>query len=180
MKLFGIGLNKTGTKTLGECLTVLGFRNKSFDLNLMLAFSRGDFNEIFMICDEFDSFEDWPWPLLYRELNSHYPDSKFILTQRKDPETWYKSLCRHADLTGPTQARKIVYGYEMPHKHKDHHINFYVKHNAEVIQYFKDTPEKLLVVSWENGDSWKELGDFLKVNDIPKRPFPHKNKSEMK
>lgn len=177
MKVFGTGLNKTGTKTLGECFKILGLNNTSFDLKLLQDFSRGDYQEIFKVSDIFDSFEDWPWPLLYREMDHCYPDSKFIMTERKDPETWFNSLCRHAELTGPTEARKIVYGYEMPHDYKDHHISFYLKHHTGVLNYFKNTPEKVLFVSWDKGDGWLELCNFLKCREIPDRPFPHKNKS---
>lgn len=180
MKVFGIGLNKTGTKTLGECFRILGYNNKSFDLKLLKAVARRDFYELFATCDLYDSFEDWPWPLAYQELNDHYPDAKFILTQRDDPETWYASLCKHAELTGPTEARKIVYGSEMPHLHKDHHLDFYQRHNADVIAYFKNFPDKLLVVSWENGNGWMEICNFLHINDVPGCPFPHKNRSQVK
>ncbi len=37
MKVFGIGLNKTGTTTLGLCLQHWGFRHKSYDLALSPA-----------------------------------------------------------------------------------------------------------------------------------------------
>jgi hypothetical protein len=177
MKLFGSGLNKTGTKTLGECFRMLGFNNTSYNLNLLKAYASGDFAEIYNTCDHFDSFEDWPYPLLFREFDQYYPDSKFILTLRKDPETWFASLCKHAEMTGPTEARKLVYGYEMPLQNKEHHIRFYLNHQYEVIDYFKDRPGKLLVVSWENGDGWKELCPFLGVVNTPEIPFPHKNKS---
>ena len=177
MKLFGIGVNKTGTKTLGECFKILGYKNKSFDDSLLKCYATGDHQGIFKVCDLYDSFEDWPWPLLYRDFDVHYPGSKFILTQRKSSETWFKSLCKHAELTGPTEARKIVYGFEMPHDHKEYHIKFYLDHNAEVMDYFKHSPEKLLIVSWENGDGWPELCNFLKYSQIPDSLFPHKNKS---
>jgi hypothetical protein len=178
MKVFGVGLNKTGTKTLGECFRTFGYKNRSFDMDLLKCYSTGDYQTIISECELFDSFEDWPWPLLYKEFDTNFPGSKFILTKRKDPETWYNSLCRHANLTGPTEARKIVYGYEMPHDHKEHHINIYIKHNADVIKYFKDRPEKLLVVSWENGNGWAEICNFLKHDEIPVIPFPFKNKSK--
>jgi hypothetical protein len=178
MKVFGIGLNKTGTKTLGACFTTLGFKNQSFDLNLLKRFAAGDYDPIFKVSDHFDSFEDWPWPLLYREFDCRYPDAKFIMTLRKDPETWYSSLCRHADLTGPTEARKIAYGNELPYHAREHHISIYLKHKSEVTAYFKDRPGKLLVVSWEQGDGWAELCNFLGVYPLPGVPFPHKNSSQ--
>ena len=177
MKIFGIGLNKTGTKTLGECFRVLGFKNKSFDPGLMQSYAKGDYQAILEACDPFDSFEDWPYPLVYREFDLHYSEAKFILTLRKDPETWFLSLCRHAEMTGPTEARKIAYGYEMPMDHREHHIAAYQRHEREVLEYFRNRPGKLLVVSWEKGDGWKEICGFLGIPEIPRIPFPHKNRS---
>ena len=177
MKVFGIGLNKTGTKTLGECFTLLGMRNTSYDLELLQAYDSKSFEKILNKACQFDSFEDWPWPLLYKEFDERFPDAKFILTLRKDPDIWYNSLCKHAILTGPTIARKIVYGFEMPADHRQEHLDYYLKHNEEVRAYFQDRPDKLLVVSWEDGDGWIELCNFLGIADIPQVPFPHKNKS---
>ncbi|MHC4376201.1 MAG: hypothetical protein ACYS26_06360 [Planctomycetota bacterium] len=34
-KIFGIGLNKTGTTTLGQCGRILGLRCTSFDRDLL-------------------------------------------------------------------------------------------------------------------------------------------------
>jgi hypothetical protein len=174
MKIFGIGLNKTGTKTLGECFKVFGFNNKSFDMGLLLEVSRGNLDGVFNAIDMFDSFEDWPWPLLYKQLDIIYKDAKFILTVRKDPQTWFESLCRHAERTGPTEARKIAYNHEMPHKHEADHIQIYNRHNEEVGNYFFGREGKLLRICWEDGDGWGELAHFLNL-PIPVIPFPHKN-----
>ena len=35
-------------------------------------------------------------------------------------------------------------------------INTYNQHNLEVVEYFKGREEKLLQISWENGDGWSE------------------------
>nr|NQU92390.1 sulfotransferase family protein [Bacteroidota bacterium] len=175
-KAFGIGLNKTGTKTLGKCLDILGFNHYSYDLNLLQEYSKRKLDIIFQVSDHYEGFEDWPWPLLYRELDIRYPDSKFILTVRKDPETWFESLCKHADKTGPTLTREIAYGYAMPHHYKEHHINTYNKHNQEVIEYFAGRDDQLTVVCWEKGSGWAELTAFLGV-PIPDIPFPHVNQS---
>jgi hypothetical protein len=179
MKVFGIGLNKTGTKTLGVCLNQLGYAHKSVDRPAFELFKKGDINGLFNIIDKYDSFEDWPWPLIYKEVDEKYPDSKFILTIRKTPESWFKSLCRHADYTGPTEFRKHIYGYEMPRKHKQHHLDFYDKHVKDVTDYFKSQPEKLLIVCWENGDGWEKLSSFLGF-DCPNVPLPHTNKRHSK
>jgi len=176
MKVFGIGMNKTGTKTLGSCFTVLGLRNRSYAADLLLSYSTGDFSAIFEVSDRFDSFEDWPWPLLYKEFDARYPEALFILTLRKDPETWFESLCKHADRTGPTDARKIVYGHAMPRDYKEEHLRIYNRHNKEVEDYFRGRPHKLLKICWEDGDGWPEICAFLGL-PVPGLPFPHENQA---
>ncbi len=174
MKVFGIGMNKTGTKTLNACFKAFGLTTWSYDLQLLKAYAEGRLEEIFAVSDRYDSAEDWPWPLLYKEFDRRYPDAKFILTTRKDPDTWFASLCHHADRTGPTEARQIVYKHEMPHLFKAEHIDRYITHNREVVKYFSDRPGKLLQVCWETGSGWKELAEFLGLS-IPVIPFPHEN-----
>jgi len=175
-KVFGIGLNKTGTKTLGECLQILGYRNKSYDLELLRSYAAGDIDIILKVTESFDSFEDWPWPLLFKEFDRNYPDAKFILTTRDNEETWFKSLCSHAEKTGPTEARKIVYSHYMPLENPEHHKNFYLLFNQSVCDYFSSRPFKLLTVCWERGDAWEKICTFLD-RPVPEIPFPHMNKS---
>jgi hypothetical protein len=114
MKVFGIGLNKTGTTTLAACLQELGFRHTSCNLELTRNAAGGNLTPIFEHADQYESFEDWPWPLIYKELDQKYEDAKFILTRRTDASAWFSSLKRHALRTGPTEYREVAYGYPMP------------------------------------------------------------------
>jgi hypothetical protein len=176
MKIFGIGLNKTGTKTLGAAMEHLGFKNKSYDALLLEDFRTNNLLPIIKVARDFDSFEDWPWPLVFREMDQIFPDAKFILTIRKSPDIWFRSICNHSIITGPTEARKIVYGHSMPENFKEDYIQIYCRHNDLVKEYFQTKMDKLLVVCWENGSGWKDLSSFLKV-PVPDVLFPHKNKS---
>lgn len=176
MKVVGIGLNKTGTKTLGTCLKYWGLRHITYNHQAFDLWRNSDYGALMEWVGAYDSFEDWPWPLLYREIDEAFPGTKFILTTRKDSATWFKSLCDHAVRTGPTQFRKYIYGFEMPHEHKAEHIEFYERHNQSVREHFKSRPGCLLEVCWENGDGWKELAGFLGLPD-PGIPLPHANKS---
>ena len=180
-KIFGIGLNKTGTKTLGECLKTLGYRHSSAQKGLLKDIVlRNDYSTVFKHVNSLDSFEDWPWPLIYKELDSKYPNSRFILTIRKDEFTWLNSLKKHSLRTKPlNNHRKFAYGFEYPFGHEDEHINFYKQHNAEVIEYFKNRPNDLLVICWENGDGWEKLGQFL-GKDTLDVPVPHMNEGRSK
>ena len=77
-----------------------------------------------------------------------------------------------------TKYRREIYGYEMPHEHKNKHTQFYENHNKSVKKYFKDRPQDLLEVCWETGDGWRELAEFLNL-ELPDIPFPHANKSPL-
>ena len=176
MKIVGVGLNKTGTKTLGTCLRHWQFNHASFSPAAFELWRRNNHAELLKTAAAYDSYEDWPWPLIFRDIDRLYPGSKFILTRRSDPEVWFKSLCKHAERTGPTIFRKYIYGYEMPHEHKDEHIRYYEEHLQTVRDYFKDRPEALLEVCWEEGSGWAELAQFLD-RPAPDIPFPHENKA---
>jgi hypothetical protein len=175
-KCFGIGFNKTGTKSLGKAMRLLGYRTTSFDGPLTEQVGRGEVDAALRVARDFDGFEDWPWPLIYKELDRVFPGSKFILTMRRDARTWLNSLMRHAERTGPTIFREIAYGYASPQHREAHHIGLYERHAAEVMAHFRDRPGQLRVLCWERGDGWPELCDFL-GRPRPEQPFPHENRA---
>lgn len=175
MKVAGIGLNKTGTCTLGACFRHWGLRHMSCSREAVELWRNREFPALMAWVAEYDSFEDWPWPLLYREIDQAFPGTKFILTRRKNSETWFRSLCRHAERS-PVDLRKKIYGHEMPHEHKAEHIAFYESHLAAVREYFRDRPGDLLEICWEEGDGWEELATFLGL-EKPDIALPHENKT---
>lgn len=175
MKIVGIGMNKTGTTTLSVCLTYLGYRHLSCHRPSFERLCDGDTEAVLRTMERYDSFEDWPWPLMYREIDRRFPDARFILTTRKDPDTWFQSLCRYAARTGPTDYRRHVYGHALPDGHRDDHVRVYVEHNEAVRRHFRDRPHKLLELCWELGDGWPELCGFLGVA-APARRLPHANR----
>lgn len=160
-KVFGIGLMKTGTTTLGSCFQSMGYRHFSYFPKLIRQNHKGEFDATWDVVDRFESFEDHPWPSHYQEIERRYPDAKFVLTVRKDSETWYGSLTNHARRMGPTAERRLIFGYGWPLNRRDEHISFYEEHNQAVIDYFEDRPEKLLVVCWEDGSTWQDVAEFL-------------------
>lgn len=176
MKVVGVGLNKTGTKTLGAVLRHWHLKHQSFSPEAFELWRAGDIAGLLGWVGDYDSFEDWPWPLIYREIDDAFPSVKFILTTRASPAVWFESLCRHANRTGPTMYRELVYGHAMPHAHRAEHLMFYKRHNREVRAYFRDRPGDLLEVCWENGNGWPEVAGFLGF-EAPDIPFPHENKA---
>jgi len=174
-KVFGIGLNKTETTTLAKCLQHFGFRHKSFDLDLTKYVQNGHLEPVYEVADKNDSFEDWPWPLIFKKMDERYRNSKFILTTRKNKYSWIKSLKRHADRIGPTEFRELVYGFPMPHGHEDEHVKIYERHNKRVRSYFGNRGD-FLEVCWEEESGWEEICQFLD-EPVPNIPFPHANQS---
>jgi hypothetical protein len=130
-KIFGIGLHKTGTTTLGKCFRTLGFSHMSCRKDLLLQFRQGQLEDIFSEIDKYQSFEDWPYPLMYRELAEHYPDAKFVLTLRKNEDVWLESFNRHSLRRSPTQnAQKLAYGVSYTFGNEDYLKTLYSNHEA--------------------------------------------------
>lgn len=174
-KIFGVGTLKTGTTSLGSALEVLGFKHTHGNREYLLKqVQLGNLAKVFRWADRHESFEDWPWPLIYQELDARYPNSQFILTTRANENDWLKSIVRHSERFGPSLGRRLFFGYKMPQKHEAHYLERYHQHNQQVRDYFKDKPGKLLEVCWENGDTWTKLCSFLDVA-VPDEPFPKVN-----
>ena len=183
MKVFGIGLNKTGTKTLGTYLQAFGFRHRSYDSDNTRTspsydlYQAGQVDRLLDIMEDYDSCEDWPWPLLYQQLDERFPDARFVLTVRASADVWYRSLCNMAVRLGPFPLwERLVYGHAMPQGHRQQHVEIYQTHNARVSEYFRDRPGKLLTVCWERGDDVAALARFLDL-PVPALPAVHENRS---
>lgn len=178
-KVFGVGWAKTGTTTLGRCLQTLGYDHQSQNLSLVDGMIRGDYTKVMRIAAAKESFEDWPWLILFREMDAAFPDSRFILTIR-DPVRWLASYrAMLAAEGGPVavvaRARAFLYGFAVAAATDDDLQRRFARHNAEVCGYFQDRPDRLLVVDWEQGHGWRELCGFLDV-PMPMEDFPHLNR----
>jgi hypothetical protein len=178
MKVFGIGWAKTGTTTLGACLEALGFTHVGQRLDLVPHLESGDLAAILAVAATGDAFDDWPWILLYRELDRAFPGSRFVLT-RREPDRWlasYRNMLRQPGQTTDALAhvRRVLYGLPFPDVGDDALVNRYLRHNDAVVTYFRGRPERLLVVDWEQGDGWPELCRFV-ARPVPPLPFPHAN-----
>lgn len=181
MKIFGIGMFKTGTTSLGHAMEVLGYNcfngpwknedefpydpwNKTPEI-----YQRNKENLIAKV-EQFDAFQDYPFMFAYRELDEWFPESKFILTTR-DPESLAVSdmkMWERQDLAQQTEVPKI-----------GEFISRYESHLIQVQEYFANRPSDLLVVSWFDGDGWEQLCDFLGM-PVPQTPFPISNAADHK
>jgi hypothetical protein len=178
-KVFGIGWAKTGTTTLGECLSQLGLnhlRGPRFDLvDRLIA---GDEQGVVATAAEYESFDDWPWTILFQQLDAAWPDSRFILTVR-DSDSWltsYRSQLERNPSPAMMDRRRFLYGLNFPEVSDEELVSRYESHNRAVRNYFAKRTDCLLIVDWSAGDGWKELCDFL-GRRVPDDPFPHANRA---
>ena len=177
-KVFCIGFHKTGTTTLEVALQKLGYRvTGSFGTkDPEIA---GKVHELaYAMVDQYDAFEDNPWPILYKKLDERFPGSKFILT-RRPAEAWIRSQVKDFAST-ETPMRRWIYGENAgcPEGNEDIYIARYERHNREVLEYFNERPDDLLVFDLPGDAGWDKLCAFL-GREVPNEPFPHANKASL-
>ena len=177
-RIFGIGLNKTGTTSLKRAFQALGYAHFDRRPKAFRLYKKGQFDALFAMIDPFETFEDWPWPLMVPQLLDRYGDTaKYILTRRRSAEVWVESLKSHSLKTHPINNPRLdIFGFEYPHGAEAAHSAFYNRHCTEMERLFEARRHQLLDVCWETGDGWPELCGFLNV-PVPDRAFPHANRS---
>lgn len=167
-KVFGVGLSKTGTTSLNKALEILGYRTIHYP----------PLTSIPDLFKSFDAGTDTPVACSFEELDSHYPNSKFILTLR-DEASWLRS----AELHFADRVVKEPWKRELRHRlyggvtwDPARFLRAYRQHNQRVLRYFLDRPGDLLVMNIVAGDGWESLCAFLGV-EVPCVPFPRENAS---
>jgi hypothetical protein len=149
-KIFGIGLSRTGTTSLGLGLEMLGYKTIHFPIDLFTKQQHS-------ICDQYDALVDLPIPLYYKELDQKYPGSKFILTTR-DEVGWLHSmkwLLGEAKIIwrhGPnhTKLNAAMYGTDVYDEAVL--LAIYRKYNQEVLTYFKDRNDDFIHLDLNKGE----------------------------
>jgi hypothetical protein len=181
LKVFGIGLNKTGTSTLGAAGELLGLRDKSWDAGLFHdTMIEGRRDRLWRAIDEFDLFNDFPYPLLYPEIDARYPNAKFVLTRRSSPEVWLSSIKSHSMRASPSsRTHRVVYGLRYPHGCEDLYLEYYKRHFETAREYFANRPDDFLEICWEEEGDLSRLADFL-GREAPAGPVPRANEREGK
>ena len=177
-KIFGIGLHKTGTTTLAECLHTLGYSVCPEELAYLTrhAVVAGSYRPTLRLVLSYDAFEDSPWNYknFYRILDVVFPEAKFVLTARGNEGRWFESLLRWTALYNSASALNIIstLGLAVTPGDRKEVLAAYRAHNNGVVEYFAGQPDRLLVVDWEAGDGWEKLCGFLGV-PVPRMTFPH-------
>jgi hypothetical protein len=202
-KIFGIGNNKTGTTSLMKAMSNLGFEvGDQRTAEMMYKFwAQRNFAPIIKYCKSAEFFQDFPFSkaFTYIVLDQAFPNSKFILTVRDDPDQWYNSLTKfHAKLWGkngriPTredlensnyifkgrswEMNRLVYTTpeENPYQ-KDILVKSYIDYNNSVIEYFRHRPNDLLILNVSEEGAYRKLCEFVD-KPVNSEDFPWENKT---
>jgi hypothetical protein len=164
MKIFGIGLTRTGTTSLTAALRILGYSAKHLPMS---------YDDIKM----YDASTDTPVAARFPILDVFYPDSKFILTTR-DKDSWIESaasLVRNDDdPLWLLEGRAILYKTVVFDREK--FLDAYDKYHDFVSSYFKNRTNDLLVLPLNDTNKWKKLCQFLnKSNMYNVEEYPYLN-----
>jgi len=101
VKIICAGFPKTGTKTLYECLKILGFNH--FEVPDMACHALNEWKKFIKNETDFepvlecykrhrvDSFSDLPGNYFWEEFFERCPNSKVILTVRDNQHVWFES-----------------------------------------------------------------------------------------
>eukprot|EP00561_Arcocellulus_cornucervis_P012758 CAMPEP_0185800750 /NCGR_PEP_ID=MMETSP1322-20130828/1050_1 /TAXON_ID=265543 /ORGANISM="Minutocellus polymorphus, Strain RCC2270" /LENGTH=361 /DNA_ID=CAMNT_0028496405 /DNA_START=47 /DNA_END=1132 /DNA_ORIENTATION=+ len=216
LKIVGVGYGRTGTYSLRLALEELGYptlhtQHLYENHEIFNMWSDGIFNpsieadEILMGRPNFDLMAergfagtmDFPSSLYYEQIMEQYPDAKFILTVRSDPEIWFRSWdTLSKTITQPTRYWQFMAHVQQynnylrwlfsvvnrdtkylncdmpfPDQMKERAIASYEEHNRRVREMIPQ--DRLLEYNVKQG--WAPLCQFLEIESCPTTAFPKTN-----
>lgn len=204
VKYFCIGRNKTGTTSLKKAFEDLGYivgNQREAEHLYDRFYFKHEFEPIIRYCRSAQVFQDVPFscPETYKHLDIAFPNSKFILTIRDSSEQWYRSLCKfHAkrfsgDPNRPPNYTEMLNSDFIRPGYKTNMLKLYGTskedpynaeilkahyewHNAQIIEYFKNRPNDLLVINISDPNAYKQFCDFIHEKPLYSQ-FPWENKT---
>lgn len=186
LRVIGAGFGRTGTDSLREALTILGFGpcHHMFEINksdeqrgLWRALAEGAAPDWGRLFAGYASCVDWPSAFYWRELTEFFPEAKVILTTRSSESWWEsfeKTILAYMEKQGDphslveTLVARQVFGGRPIQREKA--IACYEANIREVVATVPD--ERLLV--HKLGEGWEPLCAHLDVA-VPDAPYPSRN-----
>lgn len=184
---------------------VVGLQRKAEEL--LPDYLLGNYERLIQYCKSAQVFQDFPFsfPETYKVMDHAYPHSKFILSVRDSPDQWYNSYVKfytklaYAKSNLDPSNNPIAAAFKSStyiwegwlwefHKKrfganeadpfpKDLMVAEYLKYNQEVIDYFKDRTEDLLILNLSVPGEFSSFLNFLNIkSDLT--DFPWEKKSQ--
>ncbi|AZO39130.1 sulfotransferase family protein [Mesorhizobium sp. M2A.F.Ca.ET.037.01.1.1] len=189
LMVIGTGFGRTGTDSMREALTMLGFgpchhmsevMGHAKQKRLWRALARGEAPDWAQLFAGYKSCVDWPSAFYWRELIEAYPQARVILTWRS-PESWWESFEKTLlpAIAGSTDQESLgialvanqVFGGRP--QDRAHAIAVY-RDNVEAV--LNTVPAERLLVH-KLGDGWAPLCSHLGV-PVPEESYPARNTTQ--
>ncbi len=167
-KIFCIGLGKTGTVSLTRALEKLGFK--------IALYPSG--NAFYQQIDDSDGASDLSISCRFEELDTKYPNSKFICPVR-DIKSWLVSCSKQykehqrENVLG-TKYRNLMFGTDIYNREK--FVDAYFRNDKKITKYFENRENDILYINIIKGEGYKKLCSFLGL-DVLDDKFPHEHKT---
>ena len=192
-KIFIIGFNKCGTRTLHHFFKKNGLNschyicknNKSRNIASCIYRNKQEGKLLLDCIDNYDVYSDMEnihsttllyAQYLFKELDKQYPNSKFILNTR-NVEKWLTSRQKHQGGKGiyvKKCKKKLGLNDEEIFKHWEKE---WYDHHIDVIEYFIDRPDDLLIFDIEQ-ESPDKIVDFFKGHiELDASKYTHRGKT---
>ena len=150
MKIFVIGFNKTASTSIHNLFL-------EYNINsLHLGLEKEKVNNFLPYLEKYDAFCDGHHVEVFKEYYKKYPNSLFILNVRPLKD-WLISRYKHAY----THEFKECWCWPPSIELTKNWINFRITHHNNVLNFFKDKPNKLFIVNIKK-DNWQnEILKFI-------------------
>ena len=189
LRVIGTGFGRTGTDSMREALTMLGFgpchhmyevMEHAQQKRLWRGLAKGERPDWDQLFAGYKSCVDWPSAYYWRDLIQAYPKARVILTWRS-PESWWESFqntilpaiadSKDQDSLGVALVAKQVFGGRP--QDRAHAIRVY---EANVQAVLNTVPAERLLIH-KLGDGWGPLCAHLGV-PVPDEPYPARNTTQ--
>ena len=178
--MFGIGLNKTGTISLHDALTELGFRSLHWGgptVRHRIEAALAEGRPLVQDFSDYDAFSDiWCLSQNFALLADQYPGCRFVLTTR-DLGSWLTSRRRHVERNVERHASGEYTGTFL-HVDEEAWTEEYHQHHGRVARFF-DGRDDLLVMDITAGHGYERLCPFLGL-PVLAQPFPVRHRSTVR
>lgn len=173
MKIFGLGLSRTGTTSLTYAL-------KEVEINIIHYPTK---EQLFNLKN--DGACDIPVIAHYKQLDKKFPNSKFIYTFR-EKEDWLNSMEKYLPRKknfglAEWQLNNRIAVYGQLEYDKTVFAKKYDEHDNDIRSYFKGREQDLLILDICGGEGTEKLFSFINVyNENASKIFADKNKVKVK
>lgn len=188
IKVIGAGFGRTGTDSMREALTILGFGpcHHMFEVNandeqkrLWRGLAGGSAPDWNRLLAGYASCMDWPSAHYWRDLVRFYPEARVILTYRS-PESWWasfeKTLLTALDESVDQESLGVALIAKQVFEGRARDRGYAIsRYEANVKAVMETVPAERLLVH-NLGDGWEPLCAHLGV-PVPAQPYPTRNRS---